>query len=160
MSKVKVPSVSQWLTEWQGHLLSCCGQLKSFTARRQSPFRLLLKCKSQRVVFEFAPDRYCLFGSRRQYWETSRHQSLASPLWLKSDKWRVYFFLQYYFLCIEFLWPQKSLWKPVVMLIERTTDTARLLCWSSQPYCLIGNLHFAERHFQFGWFSDVWKNYK
>ena len=33
MSKVKVPSVSQWVTqwmsEWQGHLLSCSGQLKT-----------------------------------------------------------------------------------------------------------------------------------
>ena len=29
MSKVKVPSVSEWVSEWQGHLLSCCGQLKT-----------------------------------------------------------------------------------------------------------------------------------
>ena len=28
MSKVKVLSVSEWLSQWQGHLLSCCGQLK------------------------------------------------------------------------------------------------------------------------------------
>ena len=29
MTKVKVPSVSQWLSQWQGHLLSCSGQLKT-----------------------------------------------------------------------------------------------------------------------------------
>ena len=28
MSKVKVPWVTQWVSQWQGHLLSCCGQLK------------------------------------------------------------------------------------------------------------------------------------
>ena len=29
MSKVKVTDwLSQWVSEWQGHLLSCCGQLK------------------------------------------------------------------------------------------------------------------------------------
>ena len=27
-SKVKVPSVTHWLSQWQGHLLSCFGQLK------------------------------------------------------------------------------------------------------------------------------------
>ena len=28
VSKVKVPWVTQWLSEWQGHILSCSGQLK------------------------------------------------------------------------------------------------------------------------------------
>ena len=29
MSKVKVPSVTEWVTEWQGHLLSSSGQLNT-----------------------------------------------------------------------------------------------------------------------------------
>ena len=32
MSKVKVLSVSEWVSQWQGHLLSCCGQLKTHTS--------------------------------------------------------------------------------------------------------------------------------
>ena len=28
MSKVKVPWVSEWVTQWQGHLMSCSGQLQ------------------------------------------------------------------------------------------------------------------------------------
>ena len=35
--KSKSDSVSQWLSQWQGHLLSCCGQLK--IQKRSSPNR-------------------------------------------------------------------------------------------------------------------------
>ena len=84
MSKVKVPWVSQLVSEWQGNLLSCCGQLKTED---------LLHCKMK----QDHNSKGCPLESSRTHEMSSRGSSPASPL-LRSFLPRGH--LQRWYLCI------------------------------------------------------------
>ena len=61
MSKVKVPWVSESVSEWQGHLLSCCGQLNTDISAPEIYFPRIFDEVGYLKEFTFA-------AGSREYW--------------------------------------------------------------------------------------------
>ena len=91
MSKSKCHWLSQWVSQWQGHLLSCCGQLKTrcdIYIEKCSFWTIIWASMSKRVHFSPLNNVYELTQEK-----SSLKLSFFLPWWTNSlsrRKWRLW----------------------------------------------------------------------
>ena len=89
MSKVKVPLVSESVSEWQGHLLSCSGQLKRNPGKNREKKTLRLPIKrNPGKIREKKTLRYPIKRNSGQIKEkkTLRHPIKRNPGKIREEK--------------------------------------------------------------------------